>query len=434
MLKPQIKQDNLRWPMGGFCLISALIYTSPFVGAWLNYIALGLCLYRLVRYDRQIFNVDYCGLICLSIVFSTPSGLSCVVPLVLAAEIWFVFRDGLVIVPSFAVFLSLICYLLMRMQMSINNFLLCVSQLLILYMMVSWEDRQSSILGIKVFISNVIISSIYALIFRNTSPIIRIIGQEVSAFWKSTQTRFQGLYRDPNYYMALIIMSLVLITLLWFYHQLSGRFFLTGTASLLIFGALTYSKTFFFLLCLFWLFCFLHILRKSKWMGLLFIVGTGVLAYILVNTLFATTVFRILSASSIQELTTGRSSLFQIYLAKILSSASSLLFGEGMAAEILELGTHNLYLEVLYYIGLLGFLLYFGFLGMLVFQVQRNAHVQILSRGLFRYLAVIVFCALFCSLQGMYILPVYGLMYMSLISLHIPGTETCQEQIKQHFG
>lgn len=94
MIRLQSEQDRFRYPVPSICAILALIYLSPFVSPWLNYLAFGLCIYRLVQYDERVFSVDYCSLISVATVFALPGGLSLVVVLSLIAVVWFVVRDG----------------------------------------------------------------------------------------------------------------------------------------------------------------------------------------------------------------------------------------------------------------------------------------------------------------------------------------------------
>ena len=230
------------------------------MGSWLNYVAFLICIYRLVKYDNRVFSVDYCCLISVATVFALPGGLSFVVVLSLFAEAWFIFRDGLVVDNALVSLLFLACYLMLRMQYSLSNFVLCVSQLLIIYLMISFLDAQTIVLDIEFFVLNVAVSSIYALLFRKSPIITNIIGTEVAAYYGSSLTRFQGLFRDPNYYMSLVIMSIVLLTLLNFKKYISKYVFLLSIGCMIVFGALTYSKTFLLLLCLYWLLCLIYLI------------------------------------------------------------------------------------------------------------------------------------------------------------------------------
>lgn len=342
MIQKKLVLDRLQYPIPGICAILTLIYLSPFVGAWLNYLAFSLCIYRLAKYDVRTFSIDYCCLISVAAVFVLPSGISFVVVLCLIAEVWFVIRDGLAINSALALLVLLVCYLLLRMQFAVSDFLLCVSQFIIIYLMLSFLDAQTIVLDIESFIINMVVSSAYALLLRKTPAITHMTGAEVAAYYGSSLTRFKGLFRDPNYYMSLVIMAIVLLTLLYIKKYTSRRAFLLSIACMLLFGALTYSKTFILLLGLYWLLCLFYLIRGKRYLlAFIYIFATAFLAVILSDTLFATTLYRLTSASSVRELTTGRSILLEMYGREIISSPDILLFGNGMSAQLLKKGTHN---------------------------------------------------------------------------------------------
>lgn len=147
MIQKKLVLDRLQYPIPGICAILTLIYLSPFVGAWLNYLAFSLCIYRLAKYDVRTFSIDYCCLISVAAVFVLPSGISFVVVLCLIAEVWFVIRDGLAINSALALLVLLVCYLLLRMQFAVSDFLLCVSQFIIIYLMAHFENKTLLITG-----------------------------------------------------------------------------------------------------------------------------------------------------------------------------------------------------------------------------------------------------------------------------------------------
>lgn len=418
MIQKKLVLDRLQYPIPGICAILTLIYLSPFVGAWLNYLAFSLCIYRLAKYDVRTFSIDYCCLISVAAVFVLPSGISFVVVLCLIAEVWFVIRDGLAINSALALLVLLVCYLLLRMQFAVSDFLLCVSQFIIIYLMLSFLDAQTIVLDIESFIINMVVSSAYALLLRKTPAITHMTGAEVAAYYGSSLTRFKGLFRDPNYYMSLVIMAIVLLTLLYIKKYTSRRAFLLSIACMLLFGALTYSKTFILLLGLYWLLCLFYLIRGKRYLlAFIYIFATAFLAVILSDTLFATTLYRLTSASSVRELTTGRSILLEMYGREIISSPDILLFGNGMSAQLLKKGTHNLFLEIQYYVGLTGLILYLLYFGILTAQVQKKYAAGNAAARLFSYAPLIVFIAAFCSLQGMFSVSVYTLLYLSIIPL-----------------
>ena len=158
---------------------------------------------------------------------------------------------------------------------------------------------------------------------------------------------------------------------------------------------------------------------KRYLLAFIYIFATAFLAVILSDTLFATTLYRLTSASSVRELTTGRSILLEMYGREIISSPDILLFGNGMSAQLLKKGTHNLFLEIQYYVGLTGLILYLLYFGILTAQVQKKYAAGNAAARLFSYAPLIVFIAAFCSLQGMFSVSVYTLLYLSIISIGI---------------
>lgn len=427
MERRKMVRDRLTYPIQGISVILALIYLSPFVSSLLNYAAFLMCMYRLVKYDERVFSVDYCCLISAATVFALPGGFSLVVVLSLLAEFWFVVRDGAVLDSAMAVLFLLVCYLMLRIQSSVSGFVLCVSQLLIFHRMLSFADTQTILLDIGAFVLSVLTSSVYALVFRKTSAMTAIVGREVLAYYGSSLTRFQGLFRDPNYYMSLVIMAIVLLTLLYFKKYISKALFSAGIVCMFFFGALTYSKTFLFLICLYWGLCFFYLLRARRYIfAAAFSVGTVVLAIILSNTLFATTLYRITSASSVSELTTGRTDMFEEYWREIIASPGTMLFGKGLSAQLLKKGTHNLFLEIQYYVGAIGLTLYLFYFGALVVRMQKKSAAGCYPSRLFSNSPLIVFIVLFSSLQGMFSISVYTLLYLAVIAIAVPQKDCLQ--------
>lgn len=154
--------------------------------------------------------------------------------------------------------------------------------------------------------------------------------------------------------------------------------------------------------------------------------GTVLLAIFLSNTLFKTTLYRITNTSSVSELTTGRSVLLEVYGREILSSNRTVLFGKGMSAQILKKGTHNLFLEIQYYTGLIGLIMYIFYFGSLIVGIWKKFITNSMASKLFNYSPLIVFIALFSSLQGMVSVSVYTLLYLAVISVGIPQNENLQ--------
>lgn len=181
--------------------------------------------------------------------------------------------------------------------------------------------------------------------------------------------RFTGLNGDPNYYTICLIIALM--GSLALYKEKKGYFILSLIFTS-IFGFQTYSKSFLlvFVLCIVVIIANLLKVKKNRVLTIsliVIIVGVICLActgyFTPVNLIFN----RFMSTTNINELTTGRSYLWISYLNFIFDNISVLLFGTGLSAPLLNgMGPHNFYIELLYYFGVIGSMIwiifvYFGY-------------------------------------------------------------------------
>ena len=150
------------------------------------------------------------------------------------------------------------------------------------------------------------------------------------------------------------------------------------------------------------------------------------LALLLSKTLFATTLYRITNASSVNELTTGRLVILDEYLREISSSPGIMLWGKGLSAHLLKKGTHNLFLEIQYYLGLFGLILFLLYFGILIIRIYKKYATGNAKSKLFNYSPLIVFIVIFFSLQGMFSVSVYTLLYLAIISIGIQQNDCLQ--------
>lgn len=421
-------EQKIKYPVGSMFIILLLIYASPFVSLYLNYLAFFLCIYRVIRYEEAVFTVDYCVLASVSYIFVSTGIVSFFSWLCIVAALWGLIKLGARAIPSFVLLIILLNYMLFRMQGEADTFVLCVSQLILLFVLLSNQkkERTVTICCVKGFCFNVIVSSLYALVFRTSSQINYLLGDEIEAYWKSSLTRFRGLFRDPNYYMTMLVIAIALLAVLYLNRYLSKKKFVVGAGMLMIFGALTYSKTFLIVLVFFSILFVAMLFSGKKYIpGILCIFIFFAVGIILSKSVFAVTVYRIMSTDNLYDLTTGRSELIVEYLHEITKTAERLFFGAGLSADILERGTHNLFLEIVYYYGLTGF----GIMMVYIISLIRSVGQGLDNRtgeksGIFRYTILLVFILLFSTLQGLTFSITYVLLYLSILATIItPKTD-----------
>ena len=416
------RDDSSRYPIWGTVAIVLLIFMSPFVYSLTSYLAFALCLYRVIRYDSRVFIADYCVLIPLSIIFRTSWGMALQVYLCLFAVIWYLIRGGVKGNATFVLLVVLLNYLVARMRLELSLFLLCFGPLSLMCVILPKQDSESAERAIKAYCISLIVASVYALLLRNVPQIRGICGPEVPPFRGSPVKRFQGLFRDPNYYMYQLVIGLALLLKLKESRRINNTIFWIMGACMVCFGILSFSKTFFiaFLLLgfiyIFWQF------RNRKYLHGGFMTVVGGVAIVLVLLFadvspFSVVLTRLTNVSSISELTTGRTDVFEAYMNEITENVGTFLFGLGMDAEGLAKDPHNLYLEIAYYIGFFGLALIIAYFGTIInYFVKRSRRTEN-QNLLAKYAVLLMVLVLHLTLHGMFTLVTYAGFLLAFLSI-----------------
>lgn len=187
--------------------------------------------------------------------------------------------------------------------------------------------------------------------------------------------RFTGVEYNPNYYSLMISVCIGALIVLF----IEGRnkkidFLYAGI--LIFFGLLTVSQSFIvtFTICL--LVACITVGGSGNHKAPVTIVAFIIVAIIAFTFLGDDVVNTILlrferasAADSIAQVTSGRTDLQLYYLKYILNNVWVLLFGRGIGAAILPMGaSHNFYIDIVYHLGIVGGLLYIGYLYIAFFR------------------------------------------------------------------
>lgn len=421
-LAPETRED--KYPMWGIIAVLALNFASPFVSSLLPYLALVLCVIRVVRYDERVFATDYCVLISVSMLFRTPGEMSLLIYLCLFADVWYFLRRGVKAEAAVVMMFLLLNYLLLRMQMSFDRFGLCFGQLFLLRILLPAQDAHSAERAAKAFCISLLLASAYALAVRDTWQFAAIRGPEDPVFFGSSIIRFYGPFQDPNYYSMLLVTAMALLAKLKESRRIGWIAFLTGIVLCAAFGVLTYSKTFFLVLVLlvaiylvwqFW--------NKRVFRGIFMTVAVVIAGAILLfseGSPFAVVISRFTTSTDLSNLTTGRSDVFLLYYRAITESLGSIFFGKGLAQGNLGLDPHNLFLEITYYLGLVGLVLMVLYYVSLIRAINVNLKKQNLIA---RYAVLWVVLIFHMTLHGMILFHTYAAFFMAAVAMLIAPAE-----------
>ena len=222
--------------------------------------------------------------------------------------------------------------------------------------------------------------------------------------------RFSGLTADPNYFSVEILLLLACVTQLYFTNQMNHFVFFPVVFTLSVIGFYTTSKAYFISFVLYVILtCVLFLLKKLKnkekfLKGTICFVITIILASLVCfkhvssilgrfddgyvdfeNNLNSSQVESVVpplgnenidsvsppTDSIFNDITTGRSEIWILYIKSIIETPVKCLFGHGVGAILPitnhgETSAHNFYLESLYLLGSVGCLMMLG-LGVYLF-------------------------------------------------------------------
>lgn len=419
------------YPAFSMLIVMTLVLLSPFVSPYLCYIAFLICLYRIIRYDVKVFATDYCILLPVTQAFRTTEGMSFFVWICLIAAILYFLRGTIRANATLVFLLVLLNYLITRMQMAISDFVLCFGQMFVLYVLLPKQDAQSAERTTKAFCWSVIVTSLYALVFRNTSQLLSIRGPESFAIWGTSIMRFSGLIKDPNYYMTLLVTGMGALCKLREAGRIQGLWFWGQIVAMTAFGILTYSKAFFLMfLLLMGLYIVWQFWSKKFFKGMAFaVLGIVVGMYFLLseNSPFAIVLTRLTSSSRLSDITTNRSDLIIRYWNVVTENIVNFMFGLGLKTPLLGAGAHLLYLELVYFVGVLGLILILGLFCCMAQDIQKN-NPQARKQSLIAKYAVVTIVAIqYLSLQGMFQVLTYGVFFVAFLTIIITPKEVCAE-------
>lgn len=220
-------------------------------------------------------------------------------------------------------------------------------------------------------------------------------------------TRFCGLAGDPNYYSVNMILAFVMLLGLRKKGKVSVDMFWVLYGLLTVFGFLTISKSFMLMYIVIFVATAMIVLKdKNPIENTLLLVGVvAILTVGLSNGgLISSVLERLSSASNLNELTTGRSNIWENYMELLRSDSSAMVFGTGLTNKLLHgKGAHNLYLEMVYYLGFAGILV----LGLSLYFCLKRKGGRERKTG-FNKLGWIVLAIMYFFLQSLFS---YVLMY-----------------------
>lgn len=295
-------------------------------------------------------------------------------------------------------------------QIDILLILKMLSNLSLLYFFIDQYQECDCQRYIFFYSSGLVLSSLVGL-FKDTIPkmsqmfVRGIATQYVNG---AQVTRFSGTFADPNYYSIAIIVCVGLIIAFSFCYGIKAQNVIWGV-TLAVFGLMTYSKSYLLMLVMLSFFALWIMLKKGLIGQTLFLIYNVPLLLtmgVLQNNRFISGIlFRLTNTSEkrsgMNAITTGRWGIWEKYFAHFLSKKRILLFGEGLGAPYLGgIAMHNIFVEMIYYVGVVGSFLFLCSLVNILQHRSLNNQKTILNQYLYICIWIMyIFLAGFTSFE-----------------------------------
>ncbi|PHD75785.1 hypothetical protein COF64_11420 [Bacillus sp. AFS043905] len=211
-------------------------------------------------------------------------------------------------------------------------------------------------------------------------------------------TRLSGFYGDANFYSVhiLVAISSLLIILSKTRKKTLIVIQILAIMALLYYGMLSVSKM--FILCiacmgLLWLYSLVIVKRDFLYkLGILFTI-LFVSGIAIGSNLFSEQIHQYLirfgMVTDTQSLTTGRRSLYDMYINYLLTNFDNLYFGNGLSNQFLNAkSSHNTLIQIIYQVGLFGSVLLIVWWGRIYALLSNN--IKLGNMGKYYFLIIII--------------------------------------------
>lgn len=297
--------------------------------------------------------------------------------------------------------MSLVLFILIVvMQAKMKNrammvmFIKLIFNLVLLYQMSVFYRPGQLKPVLVVFAISVILSSIVAQYFPNKALFLNKIKVE-SVLVDFKYARFTGLQNDPNYYNASLVISLLGLCYLYIKRDIGIIFFPLSLACI-YFGFLTYSKSFFLLLLMWFAILVFYAFQKKRRMLGTVLLFLSIFAVIFIFSGEVEVINVLMNRFNDPDgITTGRTDTWKSFSEYLFGNVWVLLFGNGFETMVLNAhAAHNTYIDLVYCFGIVGSIFFLSTIYECFLQNKRK------SRRIFACLFLLFILSIYSFLSG----------------------------------
>lgn len=403
-----------------------LICIAPAISSFCIVCAFILNIFRMFKYDIHTFMFDIMTLMPFANIYKlAPKTPSLVLILILLGLLWFTIKkikSANIYTP--VVFIAVI-YLTIRSGFLIDALLSIICSLALVCLFARNAEDKDVIKVAYGYIVSVAFSVIVAYLTQGTNLYIDYISDDIQVSQFSDAVRFKGLFSDPNYLGTYLLSGISILFQLLIMRKIRITYFM-GLLFILTFGGLlSYSKGFFLTFIAIMILSIYNLWKSgNKKSAFIFLTLLGIASIYAIRGAFSDVniiLDRFRQDSNIDDLTTGRTSLWAKYAQNIFSNLHTFLIGHGLDSPLLIQGAHNLYLESFYYIGGVGlFLIIASYISSFKSSIERFKHYNISYKGI-AALTLVVLLAIYWSLQGLFGFATYFQFFIAILMFRLPS-------------
>lgn len=355
-----------------YLLIIAAILISPYVGRFAIGFALFVFCVGFFVLERQMMFVLLFGILPVATIFKfTPTSLSmltvCEILLFLYIVIEEFFKEKCINNKYFLLLLLVLVLYILIFGFTGTNMLSLIKmgvRFALIYFFFQYKAPQNkkdeNAKNIAIVLA---FGMIISMCLAQLPSYREAVGSYLRAIYYSggdDTLRVGGLIGDPNYCSMVIMASLSFLAVLYYFKKITFEFWVLAVP-LFVLGFTTYSKSYFLCAMVFLIVLEIFVLIPGhRFIALCLIVIGIVVAPMAISGQFEI-INLIIDRFTSVDITTGRADLNELYLSYIGKSSFVMMFGEGYSVERLSgfNNVHNIYIEFIFRLGIVGTILYF---------------------------------------------------------------------------
>lgn len=394
--KDTCNESLIRLRTALICIVSALGMYLGIYSHKINMLVFGLNLFSLFICSTSELYCELFFLLPFTMIYKiSPSSSSLFTYLSLIITICLILRKRNLDTSFLCLLLLIAIYLFVGATNSITDYIKLVSSFVLGYIFIN-EINKSNFPNIIVYLSTGVIVSSFIGLRKSSWPALASFFSSMKSEYINgvSVNRFTGLYLDPNYFSIIVIVCLMTVLIFAFKKEIKLIPASILSILLIIFGCITYSRIFFLSLILVIVFALLFKIKATgNYMSSLIIL----LVIVAIGLFFANKygiIENIMYRFSKEDISNNRFTIWTSYLNYICSSIKNIFFGVGIDRGYYNgLGVHNYYIEIWYYLGIFGGILY---VSMILRILLGNKKIK--KRNFLNYSTLLILLIMFATL------------------------------------